>query len=229
MGTAAIEALGDRPYIFTVVDPNHDELLLSLPKLSNTAPTNFGTPVPFNILDYQGKTISFKLGTGAIVMPHWQSAFTFNTENFVTLQNKLYSFKSGSIWVHNQETQNNFYNIPYDSKIMFTSNILPQIPKVYNNFVSESNIVPNYVYFYNNNPVLQTSNLIAGDFINKEGIWYATILRDEQTPGVAHGLLQGDVMRNKNMYVSAEFSPTSTPLELRLLKIGTSISRGHTV
>jgi hypothetical protein len=236
LGTAAIEALGDRPYIFTVVDPNHDELLLSLPKLSNTIPIQFGTPYPFNILDYKGKTISFKLGTGAVLTPHWQSAFTFNTENFVTLQNKLYSFKSGKIWVHNQYYQNSFYGFNYESKIMFTSNILPQIPKVYNNFVSESNIVPNYVYFYNNNwsdylntTYIQESNLIDDDFVNKEGVWYATILRDINTLGVAHGLLQGDVMRNKNMYVMVTFNPYATPLELKLLQIGTSISRGHTV
>jgi len=233
LGISAIEELnvytGDRPYIFTVVDPNHDELLLSLPKLSNSTPEGFGTPAPFNMLDYQGKTITFKLGTGAILMPHWQSAFTFSTENFVTLQNKLYSFKSGNIWVHNQDQQNSFYGGYSDSKIMFTSNILPQMPKIYENFVSESNLVPNYVYFYNNNPIAQSSDLFGSDFVNKEGVWYATILRDQFTPGVANGLLQGDVMRNKNMYVMATFSPTSDPLELRLLQLGTSISRGHTV
>ena len=43
------------------------------------------------------------------------------------------------------------------------------------------------------------------------------------------GLLTAEVMRNTNMFVLAEYSPTTSPLQLRILELGMSISRGHIV
>ena len=233
-----IEAFGNRPYVFATVDPGHDELLISIPKLSNDPPKGFlpdypSIVYPFDILDYQGKTISYKLGTGAVVTPHWQSAYTFNTEYFCTIQNRLFSFKNGNAWEHNQDDQNIFYGVYSPSQIMFTSNILPQMPKVYDNFLSESNLIPNFVYFYNEFPYLQTSDLVDISFVQKEGIWYAQILRNKVVPtnsgNVYTGLLTAEVMRNTNMYVLTEYSPTTSPLQLRILELGMSISKGHIV
>jgi hypothetical protein len=103
---------------------------------------------------------------------------------------------------------------------MFTSNILPQVPKVYDNILLESNFIPNFVYFYNEYPNLQTSDLESVDFADVEGIWYASILRNKvvetNTGDVYTGLLTGEVMRNTNMYVLVRFSPTTSPLQLRL-------------
>ena len=233
-----IEAFGNRPYVFATVDPGHDELLVTIPKLSDTPPKGFlpdypSVVYPFDILDYQGKTISYKLGTGAVVQPHWQSAYTFNTEYFCTIQNRLFSFNEGNAWEHNQNDQNIFYGVYSPSQIMFTSNILPQMPKVYDNFLSESNIVPNFVYFYNEFPYLQTSDLEDISFVQKEGIWYAQILRNKVVPtnsgDVYTGLLTAEVMRNTNMFVLAQYSPTTSPLQLRILELGMSISKGHIV
>jgi hypothetical protein len=233
-----IEAFGNRPYVFATVDPGHDELLVSIPKLLDVPPKGFlpdypSVVYPFDILDYQGKTIVYKLGTGAVVQPHWQGAYTFNTEYFCTIQNRLFSFKDGNAWEHNIDNQNIFYGVYSPSKIMFTSNILPQMPKVYDNFLSESNIVPNFVYFYNEFPYLQTSDLEDISFVQKEGIWYAQILRNKVVPttggDVYTGLLTAEVMRNTNMFVLAEYSPTTSPLQLRILELGMSISKGHTV
>jgi len=233
-----IEAFGNRPYVFATVDPSHDELLITIPKLDNNPPKGFlpDYPLvvyPFDILDYQGKTISYKLGTGAVVQPHWQSAYSFNTEYFCTIQNRLFSFNEGNAWEHNQDNQNVFFGVYSPSQIMFTSNILPQMPKVYDNFLSESNIVPNFVYFYNEFPYLQTSDLIDDSFVQKEGIWYAQILRNKVVPtnsgDVYTGLLTAEVMRNTNMFVLAQYSPTTSPLQLRILELGMSISKGHIV
>lgn len=236
MTKAEIEAFGNRPYVFATVDAGHDELLISIPKLSDTPPKGFlpdypGMIYPFDILDYQGKTIVYKLGAGAVVTPHWQGSYKYNTEYFATIQNRLFTFKDGSAWEQNQANQNQFFNSQFTSKIMFTSNILPQVPKVYDNFLSESNLVPNFVYFYNEYPYLQSSDLEAISFSDLEGIWYASILRNKIVPtatgDVYTGLLTAEVMRNTNMYVLVEYSPTTSPLQLRLLQIGMSISKGH--
>jgi len=238
MSKAEIEALGDRPFVFAAVDGAHDELLISIPKLSNTPPKGYlpdypSTIYPFDILDYQGKTIVYKLGTGDMI-PHWQGAMTFTTEGFCTSQNRLFSFKNGHLYEHNQTTsQNNFYGVQYTSKIMGTSNMLPQVPKVYDNFLSESNLVPKFVYFYNDYPYQQSSDLVDYDFSQVEGLWYASILRNKLMP-TATGfdtdrLLTGEVMRNVNMMFLAEYSPTTQPLQLRFIQLSFAISRGHQV
>ena len=236
---AEIEAFGDRPYIFSMVDSGHDELLISFPKLSNDPPKGYlpdypNTVYPFDILDYKGKTMVYCLGTAAQIYPHWQGAYTFTTENFVSLQNRLFSFKGGRIFEQNQaDVPNRFYGNQYPSSIMFTSNILSQVPKVYDNFVVESNLMPSFVYFYNNYPYIQTSDLDDTSFVDLEGIWYANILRNKIVPTATgfttDGLLTAEVMRNTNMYVQATFSPTTEPLELRLIQLGTSISKGHII
>lgn len=238
MTKVEIEDFGDRPYVFAAIDAGHDELLISIPKLSDEPPKGFlpdypGMIYPFDILDYQGKTIVYKLGTGAVVTPHWQGAYTFTTEYFATVQNRLFTFKNGLIWEHNQGNQNEFFGAQYPSKIMFTSNMMPQVPKVYDNFLSESNLIPNFVYFYNEYPYLQSSDLEDISFVDLEGIWYANILRNKIIPtttgDVYTGLLTAEVMRNTNMYVLAEYSPTTNPLQLRLLQLGFSISKGHNI
>lgn len=238
MTTAEIEALGSRPFIFSAVDAGHNEVLFSIPKLLETPPKGYlpdypSTVYPFDIYDGRGKTIVYNLGN-SYQEPHWQGAFSFNPEGFVTLQNRLYSFKYGSLYLHNSLTsQNNFYGVQYTSKIMFVSNQIPNLPKVYENILSESNIVPFFVYFYNDYPVQQSSDLVDLDFRELEGIFYSTILRNKLVPTATgyttNGLLTGEKMRNVAMMIMFEFSPTTNPLALKFIEIGINTSRGHRV
>jgi hypothetical protein len=238
MSIEEIEEFGDRPFVLGIVDPYHDELLINTPTLSDEPPKGY-TPdyenmvYPFDILDYQGKNIVYKIGMMSPVQPHWQGAYMFTTDYFGTVQNKLFSFRDGLPYLHNQDTQNTFYGNYSPSKIMYTANSLPQLPKVYDNFAAESNLVPDFVYFYNDSPYLQTSDLIDISFVNLEGVWYANILRNKIVPTeegfTTDGLLTFEVMRNKNMYVMTQFSPTSIPLEFRIAQISYSISKGHIV
>lgn len=231
-----IEAFGCRPFIFTTVDPYHRELLISIPKLSNDPPKGFlpdypDMIYPFDILDYQAKTVVYKLGrTGSL--PHWQSAFTFYAENFITLQNKLYSFHNGLTYLHNDlNSQNNFYGVQYTSKVMVVANIEGELIKVYNNISVQSNIVPLFVYMYCNYPYQQSSDLVDYDFRNLEGVWNATIYRNKLMPTfdgyTTNGLLTGEKMRNTAMFIMLEFNATTNPLGLISVTIGCEISRGN--
>lgn len=234
---ADIEAFGDRPFIFTAVDSAHDELLISLPKLSNDPPKGYlpdypNMIYPFDILDYQGKTIAYSIGTGS-ALPKFLGSYSFiHNEGFVTLLNKLYSWCNGNMYEHNQlSSQNNFYGVQYTSKIMFPSNMMAQLPKQYDNFASQSNISPKFVYFYNDYPVQQSSDLEDISFRDVEGVFYAPILRNKLIPTAigydTNGLLTGEKMRNTAMLIMAEYAPTKSPLNLRFITIAFSLSKGH--
>ncbi len=238
MTAAEIEALGGRPFIFMTVDPRHDELLISIPKLSNTPPKGYlpdypSTIYPFDILDFQEKVMVYKLQLGSGT-PRWLGAYSFYTEGFITLQNNLYSFKQGHSWIHNQtNSTNSFYGVQYTSKIMCVSNMFPSSPKVYNNIAVEANICPIFVYFYNSAPSQQSSDLVDFSFSNLEDVFYATILRNKLIPTnsgfTTDGLLTGEKMRNTAMFIMLEFSPTTTFLELKYFQIQFIQSLGHTI
>jgi len=241
MNSAEIEALGGRPFVFSTVDPFHDELLFSIPKLSNDPPKGylpyFNSNIdaeqqiiyPFDILDFQGKTIVYDL-----ISNTWRGSYSFNPEGFITLNNQLYSFKDGQFYLHNQyDNQCNFYGVQYKAKIMPISNMLLSSPKVYNAIAVEANVPPNYVYMYNDYPYQQISDLCDYQFRDLEGIWNATVLRNIIQPTatgyVTTGRLTGEKMRNVAMYMMFEFTPTgSTPLQLKFVNIQFTQSLGNT-
>ena len=238
MTKAQIEALGSRPFIFMAVDPYHNELLISIPKLLNVPPKGYlpdypNTIYPFDIWDGQGKVIVFQINDGETV-PHFQGSYSFNPEMFAILEGKLYSNKAGLTYLHNQTSSyNNFYGVQYNSKIMVVSNQFPSVPKVYDNISVEANMQPYFVYFYNDYPEQQSSDLVDFDpnWKNYEGVFYAAIYRNKLIPTAtgftSDGLLTGQKMRNVAMYVMFEFAPTTVPTELKYLFIGYNVSRGN--
>jgi hypothetical protein len=227
-----------RPYLFSTVDASHLELLISIPQIYENPPKGYlvdypNDIYPFDIYDGKGKTVVFCLeNTG--VQPHWQGSYSFNPEQFMCLQNKLYSMKDGNLFQHNMvDNQNNFYGRIYTSKIMVVSNQLPQRPKVYNNISVEGNMKPIFVYLYNDYPYLQTSDLEDVDFRDLEGVFYATLYRnkiidDGSGTYQTTALLTGEKMRNVAMKIMFEFDVAEAPLELKFVNIGYAISKGHT-
>ena len=235
-GRAEMTANNIRPYIFTTVDASHLELLISIPQVYQVPPKGYlpdypSDVYPFDIYDGKGKTIVFCLeNTG--VQPHWQGSYSFNPEEFMCIQNKLYSIYNGALYLHNQtSTYNNFYGVQYPSRIMVVSNQNPQRPKVYNNVTVEANMKPSFTYFYNDYPYLQTSDLEDIDYRDFEGVFYAPLYRNKIVPTSTgyntDGLLTWEKLRNVAMKIMFEFDVSNVPLELKFVNIGYQISRGH--
>lgn len=234
MTTEQIEDMGNRPFIFTGVDPHHMELLISIPRLLSTPPKG-SLPdypfigYPFDIYDGQAKTVVYKLNQEP---NRWQGAFKFCSEGFQAAQNKLFSFKHGQLYLHNSLTsQCNFYGTQERAKIMLLSNLLPKVPKSYNNMSIQANMKPVFVYMYADTPHQQSSDLISDDFKNLEGILYSRIYRNKLIPTSngynITGLLTGEKMRTKALKILLEFDVSQQQLEFEFIDIGFTISQGH--
>jgi hypothetical protein len=243
MTTAQFELLGSRPFVFSAADPHHGEILISVPKLLSAPPKGYlpdypSTEYPFDIWDGRGKTMVYKL----VAEPnHWQGSFEFNPEGFVTLQNSVYAFKDGNIYLCNQTSSTvNLFGSQKKARIMFVSNAVPTRPKVYNNIVVEANMRPSLTYFRTEPTMIgeesgdleqQASDLMDFDYKILEGQGYATLYRNKLIPtqsGLStSGLLTGNRMRALVLKVMLEFSPTTTPLQLKFVQLGFSISHGH--
>lgn len=232
-----IENLGGRPFVFTTVDPYHDELIISVPKLLSEPPKGYlpdypFTVYPFDIWDGQAKSLVFKVGTNP---NFWQGSYSFNAECFVTLGSNLYSMKNGILFLHNQTNYNRFYDdgVKYKSKVMAIFNKEGTIPKVYNAVKVEGNLIPALTYFRSESPYIQASDLVDYDFTNYEGMYYATLYRNKLIPTATGyettGLLTAEKVRTNALRVMAEFAITDTPVQLRYLTMEYILSKGHLI
>lgn len=229
---AEIYALGNRPLIIGGVDVYHNEILWSLPKVGDNPHgtlVDTGNPYPYDFLDFQAKTVVFKLGAQGFM-----GAFTFNAEGFCSIGNKLYSFKDAKIYLHNQATRfNNFYGTDYKARVMFVVNAEPSMPKVLAGIAVESNYAPDYTHFRSEYPYEQSSDLIAGDYVIKEGIFYASALRDRLSPNATgdynRKLSTGDRMRGTFIYQLLEFQRNAEIIQLKATNTSFVDSRGQKV
>jgi hypothetical protein len=236
MSKADIEALGSRPFVYSVVDPSHNELLITIPKLLEIPPYGYlpdypEVIYPFNIWDGQAKCIVYHLKAEP---NFWGGSYPYTVDGFCTAQNKLFLFKNGQLYEGNQtDSQCNIFGVQYKPRVMCVSNMIPTKPKVYDNIAVESNIKPSFIYLYNNYPYQQASDIYDIDFREKEGVFYAAVYRNKLVPTAdgftTDGLLTAEKMRNVAMFIMLEFNVDSTPLELKFLFVGFAISKGNSV
>ena len=113
-------------------------------------------------------TVSFKETTNA-----WVSRKSFLQEDGVSLNNKYYTFKNGDLWVHDNETRNNFYGTQYESKLKLIFNDAPGSVKSFKtlNYEGSQARVFNDSTDVDNNPFNKDL---------KQGWWSDSIVSDMQ-------------------------------------------------
>lgn len=235
MTAAQIEALGSRPFVFGTVDPHHGELLFTVPRTLATPPMGFlpdypDTPYPFDIWDGQAKTLVFKL----YAEPNrWQGSYSFAPDYMFYLEDNLYTFKNGSLYLHNQTNYCQYYGVQYAPAIMDLCNQQLNKPRVPNNYSVEGNKAPSLVYFMTRYPYIQATDLITADFSNKEGIYYAAILRNKLDPAFnnefGNALLAGEELRATAIYMMGQWNATQGIVQVKFTNISYTISLGQPV
>jgi hypothetical protein len=229
LSAAEIEALGSNPFIIGGFDPYHKEVLFTIPS-TETPPKGYledfpSVVYPYDICDGQGKTLVYKNPADM-----WFGSMSFQAEQFVRMDNDLYSFKDGALYIHNQNTTT-FYGVPFKSQLMFPNN-----PGAIHTFYSlglESNKIPSWVHFRTEDPYTQSSDLVTTDFIVKEGVIGAALLRDRLSPNAAGDYnkkeVTGDRLIGKALLVMLEyeFQTDPTKLQLRITDVGNNVRVEH--
>lgn len=149
-------------------------------------------------------------------------------EGLTMCGNNHFSFKNGELWQQDAgESHNTFYGIQYPSEIEVVANTDNGKIKTALTVSSESNIVPTKVTINTTYPRSQTTEIVSSFFKNREGIFYASVLRDLNTPGtstVKH--LTGDRIRAPFTFIKFQFN-TTDKLQLRYINYGYKLSSGH--
>lgn len=126
----------------------------------------------------------------------WTSFYSFIPEHANYIFNKYFSFKNGTMWEHNiNNTYNSFYGVTYSSIVQLTYNSSPTLIKSFLGIMQQSNTawsIPTISTSLVMNSSQQSSSLIADDFVDKEGVWFSSFLRDANSFG---GLIEGDDLK----------------------------------
>lgn len=230
-----IEDMGGRPFLFTAVDPGHEELLISLPTVLSQPPQGYlpdypSTIYPFDLWDGQGKTMVYKLDLG-LGNPHWQGAYDFVADGFTMTGDSLYAHKNGHLYEQGVSGSVTFFGNPFRPSVSFYGNLFGGLPKVAQNLSLEANLVPTLTYVRSEVPYQQATDLMDYEWKDLEGVWYATLRRNKLTPTATGlttgGLLSGEKMRAVAFRFHLQWTLGGERLQLRRVTIGYQLSRGH--
>jgi len=212
------------------VMPAIDDVSINLPSYSGDVPDGATTiQNRFSPFDGNNKTLAFRPAENK-----WSSAYEFAPEWMESVDVTLYGFQNGQLWKHNADTSNynKFYGVNKAQRIMFAVNDNPFDIKDMLTIAIEGKQSPSYAFIYTTYPNEQITDLIGSDFVLKEGIYYASILRDRLSPNAGSSnpdvcLLQGDPIKSATPFIWVEFQVFDKMLEVNFVDAGYAVSRGH--
>lgn len=235
---ADINTLNGFHHIPTCIDPFHKEAICTLPALQLDGidlPSYSVVPIyavsvlnRFDISDYLGKTMAFMFEENK-----WGSNYEFLGEWYDYIQNTMYGFKNGRLYIHNalDNDFNQFYGPHYPVRICITANLNPSALRDLNNIAIESNAIPEFTVAYADYPNVQITDLATDDYTDQQGIFYAEFLMDRLSPNSPgtpdEKLYTGDNITDFAIKVMMEFQQYSNLFYCNFVDIGYEISKGQ--
>ena len=136
----------------------------------------------------------------------WITHYSWKPE-FIQLNGiDLVTWTNGKMYLHNSNNiYNNFYGVQYNSIVELVSNQDPSNIKFYTSVYEESTDTWGMVA---TNQFGQQTSLETTDFELNEGVYYAALLKDSNTPNLTYPLIEGDDMRCHSM--TMVFTNTNT-------------------
>lgn len=181
----------------------------------------------YNLNDGQGGTWCYQPR-----VEKWTSQYTYMPESFAMAGNRLVTFKNGNLYIHNSSAYNTFFGQAYDSAIAFPHNEGGNVIKTFDNIAIEGN-APELTHIRTEVPNVQSSDLAAADYDNREGVQYSSIYRDRLSPNTAGTVLdklyKGDRMRGEIAKFILVYNQPTTLKELKFVNINFTPSTGQTV
>ncbi len=143
----------------------------------------------------------------------WTSKFNFNPDFMCGNEDTIVSFHAGKLYVHNSSTVpfSNFYGQQYQPEVDFvakgsasssqlTNATAPEPSKVkVLQAISEETTAVFEAQI--TTPEGQMTKVISQDFQNIEGLQYAPVSRDYNTPNVVNAAVEGDIIRSTHFLV----------------------------
>jgi len=116
----------------------------------------------------------------------WVSFRSFIQEGGVTLNNTYFTFRNGSLYSHDNETRNNFYNAQHSSFISAIFNDIPTSVKNFNtlNYSGDSNWIVE-------NIITDIETGLSSSFVEKENKYFSHIYNENTSDDTSSFSFQG--------------------------------------
>jgi hypothetical protein len=221
-------------------DSSTNELLIALPQVEDSGFAgdlpSYGEGAPdytdsvknrFSFYDGCAKTVIYKP-----LKNTWAGSYGWMAEGMEQVGNRVFAWKDGALYLHNEDmdTFNTIYGIQYPQRICIAANggVPSAVKQVMDIALEVNGIAPNYTVLYSNYPAEQVTDLVAGDWEDKEGVLSASFLRDRLSSDDAiAALLEGDIITSQNPTILLEFNSFSNQLILNFINIGVLLSKGQ--
>ena len=183
--------------------------------------TGLNTPIDYEVDYSQGDTGTIVF---SIEQNRWRGSDTYQSDKLTNTGNELYSLKKGKLYEHNyHEGQGNtFYGEQYPSEISISVTGDNSKIKTWQTISIEGNKAPNQTNIKDSGE--NTSLLEAKHYQNREGIYYAAMLR----AGDAAQLYNGKRLMGSYIFIINSFEIGNTgKIKLKAINIGFRESAGH--
>lgn len=247
LGVTALETLNGFSHLSTGIDPFRNEVLFTTIATKNNIDianfVSYSLPESYthdvknktNLYEGAGKTLGFNPTKNK-----FGNTYSFVAEWTEYLDNSFYTFKNGRIYKHGiNASYNTFYGVAYPTRVMFGLNTAPSAIKDILNINIEGNKRPMFTLLYTNYPDVQITDIAGIDvdihgtpaWINNEGRWISSFLRDRLSPNVSgtafQKMLDGDFIKTANPFIMLEFPEYNSLLFINYVNVGFELSRSH--
>lgn len=201
-------------------DYDGDELIFSVPETSAAPRSGYlqtwnAIPFPYDLHDGKEKTIFFLRKE----INQWAGSGRWTAESYVAAGKEFYCFKGGALYQMNEGGYAHYFNVQHPVRVMFS--VHAGLLSSFLNLSVESNKAPSFVQMRTDDPYVQETDLVEGDFKDKGGVYWSEILRDRLSPNVAaHPLINGDRMQGRYVQVMMEFDVSGGGFYLRGVGMG---------
>lgn len=152
----------------------------------------------------------------------WKSFYDYTPELFAAIENETYSIIGTNIHIHFAGTDyNSFYGVKKDSMLQLVANAEQRRMKVWKSINLQSSDKWSFTSiegdFRSNGVTMQNSKLLLTDLQSLEGVYWADLKRDQNTPNALStddGLINGDVMRSRALTIMQVLDPSVIWLSL---------------
>lgn len=210
-------------------NPFNDEAVICFPRMSQADLGVQLSDLPsfktyYRVYDGQGGTLGFLPSRD-----RFTSFYSMKPDWVTSVGNRLVSFKSGRPWVHDGP-ENSFFGVVGDTAVAAVHSEAGNSVKSYLSLSIEGD-EPDAVHVRTEDPNVQSTNIIKGEFGDKEGVFYSSILRDRLSPNASgtadQKMYTGDRIRGNVAKIQVVFSQPSERKGLKFVNIQFNPSRGH--
>lgn len=181
---------------------------------------------PFEYAD--GFVLVFDMDT-----KRWMTALTMDPEAMASIGVLPAQFNEGRLWLQKSGSRNKFFGTTNRSSIAVVLNAPPESVKVPEAISIEADNVPTHVYIQNLRPYQQQTDIAQAEFVEKEGIYYAPILRDRLTGNPVDdqdyldNLFFGEKIRGQYIQIALIMDYPDDDFEVNAINVKFNMSSGH--